>query len=198
MKCSDCRAELSGLSRYELSELSAPLREHLLQCRECHRIFAALALVEDGASLHAEPSREFIRSLPGRVVRRRRTLSFRSAGMRVGTLAAAAALLIVVGSLAVRPHLGPPSRQTGFVEVHLTLRAPDAKSVSVVGDWNGWKAGAQPLKRHDGTWEISLSMKPGLDYQYQFLVNNDKWIPDPHASLKVVNGFGGVNSVLAT
>ena len=38
----------------------------------------------------------------------------------------------------------------------------------------------------------------GEDYQYQFLVNGETWIPDPKSPVKVDNGFGGVNSLIAS
>lgn len=195
MRCRECRAELAALSHYELSSLDEPLREHILECSDCRRVHAALVLLEEGSSLHVEAPPDLAESISRR---RPRTLLFKKTPMRVGMLAAVAALLLVVGSLAVRPSLQNPRQRAKLVEVHLSLQAPGARSVSVVGDWNGWKAGVQPMKRHDGTWEISIRLKPGLDYQYQFLINNDRWVPDPHAAFKVVNGFGGVNSVLAT
>lgn len=198
MTCSECRAGLAAQANYELSRLDESLREHILSCSDCRRVHAALELLAEGTSLHVHAPQGLAESVSRRIVSRQRTFSFKRAPMRFATLAAAAALLLVVGSLAVRPSLRAPRQQANLVEVHLSLQAPGAQSVSVVGDWNGWKADAQPMKRHDGTWEINIALKPGLDYQYQFLINNDKWVPDPHAPLEVANGFGGMNSVLAT
>jgi len=37
--------------------------------------------------------------------------------------------------------------------------APNAKQVSVIGDWNGWRAGADPLhpRESSGIWEGSVN-----------------------------------------
>ena len=84
------------------------------------------------------------------------------------------------------------------VTVHLRLDAPEAKSVAVVGDWNGWDPAQHRMKdaNEDGVWELTLSIEKGGEYQYQFLINGEKWMPDPNAALKVEDGFGGTNSVL--
>jgi hypothetical protein len=84
------------------------------------------------------------------------------------------------------------------VTVHLSLEAPEAERVAVVGDWNGWDADRHLMhdRDRDGVWELRLQLKEGGEYQYQFLINGEKWIPDPKAPLKVNDGFGGTNSVL--
>jgi len=89
-----------------------------------------------------------------------------------------------------------PSQE--LITVHLTLEAPEAESVAVVGDWNGWDPEKNRMNdpNKDGIWELHLKLEKGGEYQYQFLINGKKWIPDPDAPLKVDDGFGGTNSVL--
>jgi hypothetical protein len=84
------------------------------------------------------------------------------------------------------------------ITVHLTLEAPEAESVAVVGDWNGWDPEKNRMSDtdKDGIWELRLKLEKGEEYQYQFLINGKKWIPDPDAPLRVEDGFGGTNSVL--
>jgi len=84
------------------------------------------------------------------------------------------------------------------ITVHLTLEAPEAESVAVVGDWNGWDPEKNRMSdpNKDGIWELRLKLEKGGEYQYQFLINGKNWIPDPDAPLKVEDGFGGTNSVL--
>lgn len=125
---------------------------------------------------------------------------------RVASLAAAAVLLVAssVGlTLFVTdrrvPGGAPAAQQAASqITVHLSLQAPDAESVAVVGDWNDWNPEAQPLQDSDGdgVWELSIKIDRGGEYKYQFLVNGEKWIPDPKAPLKVKDGFGGTNSIL--
>lgn len=138
---------------------------------------------------------------------------------RIASLAAAAVLLVALSvtfTLAVTerrlPRGGqavvqaPPEEQVSedaqnaqdIITVHLSLEAPEAESVAVVGDWNGWDPEKNRMSdsNNDGIWELRLKLEKGGEYQYQFLINGKKWIPDPSAPLKVKDGFGGTNSVL--
>lgn len=64
---------------------------------------------------------------------------------------------------------GPIEKDLRFVEFR--LRAPKAKAVELIGDFNGWKPGALPLSRADaGAWELMLPLPPGA-YRYLFLVD---------------------------
>jgi len=84
------------------------------------------------------------------------------------------------------------------VVVRFRLHAPEAREVSVVGNWNQWDPDAQKLENPDGdeVWEIEIPLKRGEEHQYQFLIDGETWIPDPEAPLQVEDGFGGVNSIL--
>lgn len=67
--------------------------------------------------------------------------------------------------------LGAHPRSLGGVDgVSFAVWAPDAEEVSVVGDFNGWQAGANSLKPRasSGIWESFLpGAKPGDRYKYQ-------------------------------
>jgi hypothetical protein len=78
--------------------------------------------------------------------------------------------------------------------VELELPAAEAHTVSVAGDFNEWQ-NARMNKGTDGVWRIRLSLPPGR-YQYAFVVDNNKWMADPHASTLVDSGYSGANSVL--
>ena len=48
------------------------------------------------------------------------------------------------------------------------LWAPNAKSVSVVGDFNGWDSDTDPMERHRGLWICFIKdAKPGDNYKYR-------------------------------
>ena len=62
-----------------------------------------------------------------------------------------------------------PEQDLRFVE--FSLRAPKAKEVELIGDFNGWKAGTLALSRSGkGAWELMLPLPPG-SYHYLFLVD---------------------------
>ena len=71
--------------------------------------------------------------------------------------------------------------------------APNARSVSVVGDFNHWDANATPLRKlSDGTWIIDVPIDPGR-YAYAFVVDG-KIEVDPSAPR--ADGEFGANSIL--
>ncbi|XZE56869.1 alpha-amylase family glycosyl hydrolase [Planctomycetaceae bacterium SH139] len=74
--------------------------------------------------------------------------------------------------------------------------APNAESVSVIGDFNDWKSGAIPMQREDsGCWfAIVESAKPGQEYKYE-ITNGDRTFQriDPRVR-EVTNSIG--NGVL--
>ena len=81
------------------------------------------------------------------------------------------------------------------VKVAFALPEPDAKQVSLSGEFNGWSPNATPMKRHeDGCWETTVALAPGR-YQYKFVVDG-QWIPDPLARENVWNQHGTLNSVV--
>lgn len=78
--------------------------------------------------------------------------------------------------------------------VEFSHKAPKARTVEVIGDFNGWKAGTLPLQRQSsGAWELLLPLPPGR-YQYHYLVdgvialdeNDPKSLTGKPASLRSV------------
>src|SRR3954447_11587248 len=75
---------------------------------------------------------------------------------------------------------------------------PDGQScdgVSLVGDFNGWKPGINPMKRNrNGTFEATVALGPGV-YQFRYVsdgrcMNAEK--PDGESP----NGFGSLNCIV--
>ena len=57
---------------------------------------------------------------------------------------------------------------------HFRVWAPNANSVSVVGEFNNWDAAAHPLEREDGGMWAARSMRAKAGQQYQFeIINGD-------------------------
>ena len=80
--------------------------------------------------------------------------------------------------------------------VRLVLIEPRARSVAIVGDFNGWDPARSPLEQLDsGVWSTTLVLPQGR-YHYMFLVDGDRWVADPLAAETTMDGFGARNSVL--
>ena len=70
-----------------------------------------------------------------------------------------------------------------------------AKSVAVVGSFNGWDTSKNVLTRSaEGVWSTNIMLAPGR-YEYQIVVDG-KWIADPGAQQTASSEFGAANSVL--
>lgn len=116
---------------------------------------------------------------------------------------AGAALAAAAGIVAVVARPRAPSAPVSVAQrpesvfVRFELYAPDARSVSLAGSFNRWNAGATPLARVDGSglWTVTLPLPPGTA-QYGFMVDGQRWVPDP-AAPSVDDGFGRRNSVVA-
>lgn len=62
--------------------------------------------------------------------------------------------------------------------VEFRHKAPKAKSVELVGDFNGWKPGLLKMSRSgDGTWTVSIPVLEGR-HKYLFLVDGEPAIDE--------------------
>ncbi len=108
--------------------------------------------------------------------------------IRAALLLAAAALLPAAAAQAA-----PPAQGDGGIV--LSIHAPDAAAVSVVGDFNGWSPDATPLVRNqDGLWSATVALPPGRQ-AYRFVVDGE-WLEDPDNGDREADPFGGFNSVV--
>ena len=198
MRCKECLAYLAKLPDTNAESWPPAVREHLAECQGCSSRLHALRLLEEGTPLRVEPPAGLVESIEARrgaaPTARRRSRP----ALRWMPLAAAAVLALAVAVPVMSRLAGGRGTASDVVRVHLTLTAPSALEVDVVGDWNNWNPGAQPMKRLDGKWEIVLELQRGRCYQYQFLIDGTTWIPDPNGLAKVDNGFGGMNSLLGS
>lgn len=86
--------------------------------------------------------------------------------------------------------VSPRTKKTSF---QITL--PEAESVALVGDFNGWSDSATPMKKNKtGVWKVDLALEEG-EYQFRYLVNQSEWYNDEDVPV-VPNIFGSENSVV--
>jgi hypothetical protein len=124
----------------------------------------------------------------------------------VAGAAVAVALLLVLawsfGRLSVLSPMpptvavAPQAPAEPLVIVRLMMVRPDANTVAVAGDFNGWDPARTPLLRADsGMWTATIKLRPGR-YQYMFVIDGMEWQTDPLASEVSQDGFGQQNAVL--
>ena len=98
----------------------------------------------------------------------------------------------------LRPAPSPPPpapKPARTWNVEFTYTAPNARSVSLAGEFNSWSATANPMrKRPNGDWAGSVQLPAGR-HLYKFVVD-DKWIADPENPTQEDDGYGGKNSVV--
>ena len=79
--------------------------------------------------------------------------------------------------------------------VVFSLKAPDAREVKLIGDFNQWNLATHPMKMdHTGVWKRIVMLSPGR-YEYKFLVDG-RWQNDPENKETCPNRFGTHNNVL--
>lgn len=70
-------------------------------------------------------------------------------------------------------------------------------NVRVVGEFNGWE-GTQLDRQKDGSWKATVALSPDREYEFRYLVDDERWLNDPSADRYVRNPFGDDNSVVST
>jgi len=73
----------------------------------------------------------------------------------------------------------------------------DANTVALCGEFNEWDATQHPMKRRkDGSFSLTISLEPGNEYRFRYLVNGERWENDWEADKYVPNEFGTEDSVV--
>ena len=68
--------------------------------------------------------------------------------------------------------------------------AVETKKVALVGEFNGWnpEEAVALKKQKDGSFKGSLDLIPGKEYQFRYLLDNEKWENDWEADKYVSAG----------
>lgn len=79
-----------------------------------------------------------------------------------------------------RGKRSPDSAHRNLHHAPFFCDAPEAKQVSLIGDFNHWNPNATPMVRQpDGKWMVSLELRHGY-HQYVFLLDGQR-VLDPMA-----------------
>lgn len=119
-----------------------------------------------------------------------RKLTVRPAFALAGALAVAA-----VVSTPVWQSASPPGAAPARVIVQFRLGDAEAREVTLVGDFNGWRPDHRLHRTTAGVWSVDVALEPGV-YNYVFVVDGRAWRLDPLAP-RVTDGFGGSSSRVA-
>ena len=108
------------------------------------------------------------------------------AGLAMAASLAAIVSLATLGLVRAKPRAPAPAATAAVV--HDTVNVVrfvfvgQAKTVSLVGDFNAW--GAQPVSLMptgaNGTWTASVPLPSGR-HEYAFIVDGKRWVADPFA-----------------
>lgn len=75
--------------------------------------------------------------------------------------------------------------------------ANGAKKVQLVGEFNDWDKDATPMKKQKtGEFATTLDLETGREYQFRYVINDERWINEKEADKYVSNNSGDENSVV--
>ncbi len=88
-------------------------------------------------------------------------------------------------------------------KVTFTLSANEsgrADTAFLVGEFNDWAMHSLPMKKmKDGSFKIALDLEPGREFQFRYLLDDERWENDWNADRYVYSEFGNCeNSVIVT
>ncbi len=74
----------------------------------------------------------------------------------------------------------------------------NAQSAHLCGEFNDWNQTLHPMnRRKDGSFTLTISLKPGQSYRFRYLLDGERWDNDWAADGYVPNPFGSEDSLVA-
>lgn len=74
----------------------------------------------------------------------------------------------------------------------------ESSSVVLLGDFNDWDRAGIPLKANGETYYTEVELEAGKEYEFRYLINNERWENDWNADKYVPSPYEGIlNSVVA-
>ena len=203
------------------ADMSKQVDEHLKSCPSCNKEYQSLKEVITSLNfLSTQPApADFTQSIMTKISQKeiqiqtswmdriKRQISIPSLSFprkwesifsfRLVGAAAAAALIVFFAFTFV--FNTPDTSPICSAEVQFSLRIGDSEvhTVAIAGDFNDWNPQANLLEdpEGDGIWTGTLKLEPGR-YEYMFVLDGEKWFPDPNALRYVKDGFGNKNAIL--
>jgi 1,4-alpha-glucan branching enzyme len=82
-------------------------------------------------------------------------------------------------------------------EVTFEVKAKDAATVALVSDFNGWQP-VEMKQAKKGPFMAKVRLPKEGQFQFRYLVDEQKWQNDEAADAYLTNEYGGNNSVVST
>jgi len=216
-ECQNIREYIEDYLEGRLSaQESAEIEEHLNFCSDCQEEFKQWQkLFQELSSLslssaEEQPSSDFTAQVMQKIAQEE-TITTKGWWDKVHHLltlprvslkwAAALGMALVTLFLGYNIYFSSVTQYcpNNLAEITFSMRADasQVKSIAVVGDFNDWDPTRNLLadENNDGIWTVTLKLEPGR-YEYMFILDGQKWVPDPSAYRYVSDGFGNKNAVL--
>ena len=73
----------------------------------------------------------------------------------------------------------------------------NAETATLVGEFNDWDRDSTRMKRRkDGSFTATISLKPGKEYRFRYLLDGERWENDHAADRYLPNDHGTDDSVV--
>jgi len=193
------------------AESAQQVEEHLKSCSTCRKEYLELNnIISAVNSLSPQPAPENLtENIMAKISQEdvqiqsswmdllKKRISIPRFSFRLIGVAAAAALVVFFAFTFI--FNTPDTSLICSAEVQFSLKINDNKAhtVAIAGDFNGWNPQSNILEdpEGDGIWTGILKLEPGR-YEYMFVLDGEKWFPDPNALRYVKDGFGNKNAIL--
>jgi len=211
----DCQKIIKLLNPYIDKTLDTAttqqVNEHLKSCPICNKQYQSLKeIITSLNSLSPQPApKDFTQNLMAKISREeiqiqsswtdriKKRISIPRLSFRLVGAAAVTALIVFFAFTFI--FNTPDTYPICSAEVQFSLKINDDKAhtVAIAGDFNGWNPQTNILEdtEGDGIWTGTLKLEPGR-YEYMFVLDGEKWFPDPNALRYVKDGFGNKNAIL--
>ena len=212
MNCNEIKKLLNPYIDKTLNaDTTQQVDEHLKTCSACREEYLKLKQVVSALnSISPQPAPvDFTQSLMAKISQKeiqiqtswidhlKKQISIPRFSFRLAGAAAAAALIVFFAFTFI--FNTPDTPLICSAEVQFSLRVNDNKAhtVAIAGDFNDWNPQSNILEdsEGDGIWTGTLKLEPGR-YEYMFVLDGEKWFPDPNALRYVKDGFGNRNAIL--
>ena len=198
------------------AEERAEIEEHLATCPSCQKEFALWQELFHSLDTFPLPEGQLSADFTGKVMQKivqegkevvvspswwdkiSQLLTLSRLSLKWAAALSVALVTILVG---YNFYFSPVQQYciNGLTDITFSMRADatQVQSIAVVGDFNDWDPNRNLLTdvNNDGLWTVTLKLEPGR-YEYMFIIDGQKWVPDPSAYQYVNDGFGNKNAVL--